>query len=528
MSHKYVIGLLMFAVFLTGLGWLAVLPIGEGFDELTYYGYIQELADTRTLSIYRASYLSQDVIAYHERLPTAYSSVPPFEDLKGGVTYRRFFSSPVPKEALDTINGERNYVPSDALCYIAQHPPVFYAVMAPVYLLSKHWTWKAQMAILRTVSWAFAFVGYVLGIVATIKYWPESNAVKVAAISAAWPFLIPMFFPEMARLGSDSLCLLIIGGIWWMLLKIFAGKTRSKRRDLWILGVLLGVGLLTKAFFIPVTVGVALILILWGDRKGLAIIVIASFAIGCPWYLHNLLSTGVLTGGQEQVQLAKQGGLIDGLARNFSVYGLARGLAAVLATTVWAGTFSLARFHEWFLVPLAALLTVPVTACGVRLTCAQRGDFIWAPALIVLLFAAGLIQHVFVALAMTGVGNNTPGWYLHVLTVPLGFIYALGLLWLIKFGYARLVLIALTLYSIGYFAVVSWVQIAMYAGCVSKEGSVKYYAFPEGGSCLLDVGRIVRNLSIISEPYIGIPLLFGGIVLGVMGLAMLYSYLMRG
>ena len=67
----------------------------------------------------------------------------------------------------------------------------------------------------------------------------------------------------------------------------------------------------------------------------------------------------------------------------------------------------------------------------------------------------------------------------------------------------------------------------MYAGCATKSGSVKYYAFPEGASCLWDVGRLTRNLSVIAEPYIGIPLLFGGIVSGGMGLAMLYVHLRR-
>lgn len=260
---------------------------------------------------------------------------------------------------------------------------------------------------------------------------------------------------------------------------------------------------------------------------GLAVMLALSLSIGFPWYFYKFIATGVFTGAYDQIQIAQQGGLIKGLAENFSVYGLARGLAAMVASTTWGGTFSLARFHEIFHAPLAVLLLAPLFAYFVRIYRTRLGDIIWAPVFIILMFVAGLVHHVLVALAMTGIGSNTPGWYLHILTGPMGFIYSLGLLWLLQFGATRVLFPALALYSIGYFAVVSWVQIAMYAGCVAKLGSVKYYAFPEGVSCLLDVGRITHNLSIIAEPYIGIPLLFGGIVSGGIGLAMLYVHLRR-
>jgi hypothetical protein len=317
-----------------------------------------------------------------------------------------------------------------------------------------------------------------------------------------------------------------MGGVWWRLLRIGSIEEEARLRDFVMLGILLGIGLLTKAFFIPITVGVALFLFFRGDRMRLAVMLVPSLSIGFAWYYYNIIATGVFI-GTAQIELSRQGGLIKGLAENFNVYGLARGLAAVVATTTWGGTFSLARFHEIFLAPLAILLLAPLFAYVGRIYRTRLGDISWAPVFIVSMFVAGLVYHVLVALALTGIGSNTPGWYLHILTGPLGFIYSIGLLWLLQFGATRVLFPALALYSIGYFAVVSWVQIAMYAGCAVKLGSVTYYAFPEGVSCLLDVGRLTRNLSVIAEPYIGIPLLFGGIVSGGIGLAMLYIHLRR-
>jgi hypothetical protein len=517
----------MFSALVTGLGWLALLPIGEGFDELSHFSYIQQIADAGVFSALGETRLSRDVANYRRYLPAPYGRVVPFDDLRGEISYRSFFSLPLSPAVSITLNTPRSFVPSSLGNGETQHPPLFYALLAPIYSMSRHWNWLAQMFLLRTVSWVFAFVGYALGLAAIIRYWPAKHTGVVAAVAAAWPFLVPMFFPEMARLGSDSLCLLIMGGVMWMLLRICSADAKARHRDYVLIGLLLGMGLLTKAFFLPITGGVALFLFLRGNRAGLAIVLMLSLAIGLPWYIHKLMSTGVLTGGSEQIELARQGGLVRGLIRNFSVHGLARGVAAVIASTSWGGTFSLARFHEMFLAPLAVLLVIPLLAYVGGICRTRLGDFSWAPVFIIALFVVGLGHHVLVALAMTGIGSNTPGWYLHILAGPMGFGYSLGLLWLLRFSVVRVLFPAFAAYSIAFLAVVSWVQIAMYAGCAAKLGSVKYYAFPDGASCLWAVGRLARNLSVIALPYVGIPLLVCGITSGGIGLAMLCSHMSR-
>jgi len=518
---------LILSTLVTGFGSLAVLPFGEEFDGSAHYSYIQQIADAGIMSVFSERNVSIDVNVYRKYLPTSYTSISPFDDLRGGITYRKFFSMPLSREVSITLNTPRNFVPSDVTNVELQHPPLYYALLAPIYSMSHNWSWPAQMFLLRSVSWVFAFIGYVLGIAAIIRYWPKNDARTVAAIAAAWPFLIPMFFPEMARLGGDSLCLLIMGGVWWMLLRICSPRVEERPRDFVVLGILLGIGLLSKAFFIPITAGVALFLFFRGDRMGLVVIIAATLLLGFPWYIYKLISSGVFTGASEHGELARQGGLIKGLAEKLNVFGLARGLAAMVASTTWGGTLSLARFHEIFLAPLVVLLMAPISAYVGSIYKTRLGDFSWAPLFIISMLVAGLVHHVLLMLAMTGIGNNTPGWYLHILTGPMGFIYSLGLLWLLQYGAARVLFPALALYSVGYFATVSWVQIAMFAGCATKEGSVKYYAFPEGASCLLDVGRITHNLSVLAYPYIGIPLLFVGIISGGIGLAMLYVQMRR-
>lgn len=516
--------LFIFATLVTGFGWIAALPPWEGFDETAHYSYIQQIADTGTIPIYGASYLSRDVLAYRERFPTAYANNAPFDE-NGGVTYKQFFAMPSTQESLAESNTQRRFVPSGALNWQAQHPPLYYSILAPFYSVSRDWSWPTQMFMLRSVSWLFTVIGYGLGVLVTFRYFPQKNSVLAATVVSAWPFLVPMFFPEMARLGNDSLCLLITGGMWWALLRIANADAPFRGYNYAVLGLLLGLGLLTKAFFIPITVGVVLFLLFRRAWRGLAIAMGFAVLIGAPWYLYKFVVYGIATGADEYILLAQQGGLVKGLIEHFSAAALLRGLAAAVATFAWAGTWSLARLPEIFHVPLVGLLLMPLAAYGVRLLRIPLHKIDWAPALIWGMFAAGIVHHVLARIALSGEGAGTPGWYFHILAGPLGFAYALGLMQLIRYAVVRMLFPFLTLYTVGYFMAVSWLQIAMYAGCAEKLGAVKYYVFPAGTSCLGDAGSLINNLALIARPGIGVPLLFGGIVLGGAALAMLYIHL---
>jgi hypothetical protein len=509
----------------TGFGWLAALPPLEGFDETAHFSYIQQLADTRTIPVFGGSYLSRDVRAYTERLPTPYGNVPPFE-ANGGITYQDFFAAPPSVEALAALHAARRFAPSEEPNWQAQHPPLYYALLAPLYAATRDWSWPAQFFLLRAVSWTMAMAGFILGVCATYRYWRgEKDAADAAAVAAAWPFLVPMFFPEMARLGNDSLCLLLAGAMWWMVAQTGANDVRW--RTYVALGGLLGLGLLTKAFFLPITAGVALWLAFGRRWRGLAVTVTVAAVIGAPWYVYKFVAYGVATGAHEQILLAEQGGLLKGLTERFSLGALVRGTAAVVATFSWAGTWSLARLPETFLVPLVTLLVLPLGAYAVRLVRKHPSEIDWAPFFIVGMVAAGLGHHVLVRIALSGEGIGTPGWYLHMLVGPLGFAYAFGALTLTRYYAARMLAPVLAAYAIGYFAIATWMQLAMYSGCIAKIGTNKHYALPHDASCLTDVPSTVARLGILAEPAIALPLLAGGIGLGAVSLGILCMRLAR-
>jgi hypothetical protein len=299
-------------------------------------------------------------------------------------------------------------------------------------------------------------------------------------------------------------------------------------RDYLWLGLWLGFGLLTKAFYLPIIAGVTLFVALRREWARLLAMLTVAAPIGGHWYLHNLMTTGVLTGGGEQIWLAHNGGLLSNLLQRFHWGGFIRGVSAIVATTVWGGTYSLARFNEVFLAPLSALLMAGLAANVAVAYRTRLGHIVWAPLCILAMFGGGLVHHVLVALAMTGIGANTPGWYLHIIAGPLSFAFALGVLSLLKWRPMRPALAALAAYTLCFFAVVTWVQIAMYAGCAAKLGANKHYVFPDGISCLLDARTLLANLDQLAQPSVGLPLFYGGFSLGVILLILLANHLRRG
>jgi len=54
---------------LIGIGYLAVLPPFEGFDEFAYFSAIRETADTATFPIYGRSFIDRTVEEYEKRGP---------------------------------------------------------------------------------------------------------------------------------------------------------------------------------------------------------------------------------------------------------------------------------------------------------------------------------------------------------------------------------------------------------------------------------------------------------------------------
>jgi hypothetical protein len=499
----WVTRLLLIAVAFLGLAHLAFLPPWEGFDEPAHWSSVEQIADTGTLPLYGKARLSADIEDYPGPLPYGFSLPENGAKRQTYRTYREAASPDIPTPP------ERKYEPGTVLNWQAQHPPLFYGLMAPVYKLVAHLPWVDHLLYLRLASWLIAFCGLVVGVLATERLLPSIGG-RLASLMAAYPLMFPQFFPEMARLGNDSLVLLFCGASWAALLCILYGKPGVKAPIL--LGVFLGLGLLTKAFFLPISAGFLLFLAYywWNNKvdfplRHLLLALGVTLLIGGAWYVRNALLFGSVVGGDEFVAMERGPGFIAGLHANFSIGALLRGFASMAATFSWAGTWSLARLPDLLLLGPLALLGLAVV--GGLLDIRRRPIIAWAPLFIVTPMLAGLGYHVFMKVAQTGLGKGTPGWYLHVLAAPLGMIVALGWRW------PRL-MSALFSYSL-IFAAGAWVmQLTLFSGCSAKLDGNPYYTFKES-SCFIDW----HQLDVLASPMVGFASLLAGVVaLGVAGI----------
>lgn len=516
---------LLLAGWLLGLAHLAVLPPYEGFDEIAHHASIRQIAATGTLPGFGRAMLPVEIETYIREGPS------PYPELSGAIggrghDYARFFADPAARAATAALLAAPApaFLPGRSPNWQGQHPPLYYLALAPIERLLSKARLADRLAALRLASWTLAVTGFGIGAFALARFGRAAGlqeAGTAATLMAAWPLVMPMALPEFARLGNDSLCLLIAAGMVATLLR------RLDRRPFALFGPLLGLlaaaGLLTKAFFLPITAGsIAFLLWLawrWRDGRLLrdtTVALVVAAGAGGWWYLGNLLYRGDLVGGLEFVDIENRGGLGGSIAQGFDVVQLLRGLAAIAASFVWAGTQTLARLPE-------ALLTLPVAAVALPVAAGLHAAWrrpeapvLRLPVFLILPFAAGLAYHVLIRLALSGKGIGTPGWYMHMLAPAWAIAAAAGLATLRghRFWWPACILLAIS--GALHIAASLVLQVALFAGCAVKDAA-KHYAWAGDPAC---PGAVHARLAELGQPTLALMAVAGAAVI-LLSLALL-------
>ena len=510
----------LLALLLMGFGYLAILPVFEGFDETAHYSSLCQIADTGTIPLYGKSYLDQQVVDYQG--PVAYGSgMPPFDR---NMVYSKFFAHPelveqyrqTYRQPLPRSPYRMSRVPN----WQAQHPPLYYLLLAPLVSALDRVSFVTHFFLLRLISFLLAMAGVVFGLLAFRKpnLPPEANPATIGFV--LYPVILPMFFPEFTRIGNDSLCLFFVG-LMTYLLSLWLKDERNTKISLAI-GIVLGMGLLTKAFFLPITAGlVAFLLIrLWLDKQGVAMrplrgwnllqIIWPALLIGGGWYVYNLMAYGELTGSDEAIHLAHYGGLIAGLKENFSLYGLVYGVAGLMVSYSWAGTWSLTLMPALLHLPLLSLAAWVIGAFLLQLKRRSLTDPVWLPVWAFGFFGCGLLGHVVLNLALTGHGY-TAGWYLHILMPWIAPALGIGAISLLQHRRSRLILIGVLFYAVLFQMIALWAQLALFTGCATK-GDDKYYAFSGYTFCLDQAPLLMDRLAVLGYPHLAVIGFAGGLM----------------
>ena len=550
-SYRRTGALLTLATLLVGIAWILVLPPFEGFDETAHYSSIREIADARRLPAYGQSRIATLVEGYGAQAPLPYMQqhgVP----LERPMSYRDLMRDDAARAAFVAAFGTatdvpRRFEPGTSLNWQAQHPPLYYMLLAPLIRASDGASLVTQMMVLRVASWLMAVAGLAIGVWGTAQCVRECTqdgscgatsrqdastpagcagwCRALPAACLAYPFLVPMFFPEFARIGNDALCLLIFGACWALMLPML-GRTTSLWRAA-ALGACLGAGLLTKAFFLPISLG-ALGCLAWtawrrrgpgAQRRsalcGIAVTAAVALLVGGWWSVTAYLQHGVATGSNDVIVLDRDGGLLAGLERHFAWQYVGRGVAAFVATWYFAGTWTLARLPIWMYAPgLAALAIMCAFASrSWRVSGPRRlmSALIWVAAPLLVAFG----YYLLVRIAGGSEGHGTPGWYMNILAPACALPLALGMIALGRRRLGAWLARAMWLWMVAFVVIAFWMHAALYAGVAIKDMQTRQLTCPDGWSALLDVALIRTNLMVLGWPTAAMACLAAGTLLAL-------------
>ena len=523
--------LLLLGNFLLGASYISMLPIWEGFDETAHFSYIQQVADNRKLPLDGKDPISTDIEKYYEYAPvphTLFSEIP----AKDRLTYQSFFLKSEEflsnsKEFIHSTGNPRKYFPGRVHNWESQHPPLYYILLSPIYSATNQLSWGKQIFILRIISYSFAWLGLVVAVFTCLemaKNQSSSNKIYLwnwAAIGAGlWPVFFPAWFSDMARMGNDSICCLLLSLVWFVSIKMIRLEEVSFKHFL-LLGFSLSLGCLTKVIFIPITVGVLSFWLFreWKLRgrigflkttKLCSFVIVTILVSSGWWYWSNHVQYGVISGNIDLKLLKQSGGLWNGLETNFSFFQWVRSNAVLLVTFGWIGSWSLVKPPLIFLTPIIIILLLLVYAYLQTIRHSKIISSEWFPVWLVLPILIGLSYHILVRIALTGEGRGTPGFYLHILAAPMSAALGLSLHKIWGNNFLRTIIQILFGYIILFSIGTTWSQSLFFSGLISASKEERIYSFAEQLPPFFGLAEVYQRLHVLAYPNVGFFLLIIG------------------
>lgn len=393
----------------------AMLPLWEGYDEWAHFSVIRAIAAGEGLLVPRDRPVTKDVQASLLLAPVPW-------ELRAfpwpAVTQDAFWDLP-PEERAQRVATFRGIPPAwrfqngaaGIYAYEALQPPLYYWLMAPALKLASRWSLPAQVMLLRWLAVLIASltVPLVYGIGKTVLD-RESLALGCAAIVT----VMPGFALDVARVSNDCLAVVLFTALTWMAIEAFQGRGNAL-----VLGVTLGLGLLTKVYFLTAIVMLAVLVIRRSWRVAAGAFIIAA-AIAGWWYGRNIMNTGTLSGLSEAVALRGTGAL--DMLRKARALPWRTAIDSILFSHLFFGGWSSLKVRSWmyhvfyWFIPFA----------GMGLIREKQRPEVQALAAIYFAFWVGQLYNVLLIFASKGVPTSM-GWYLYAVIGAEVVLCVLGL-----------------------------------------------------------------------------------------------------
>lgn len=417
-------------------------PQWEGIDEAFHYGYVQHLAESGTLPVFGRTAVSKELVTSFRFAPVStvvnanlgnlYTSFPDYWRLPEAERKAR-------ENALRKIPPSHRAIPDDSanplMNYEAQHPPLYYFLCAGIYRLFSD---SDQPTLTLLLRWFSLLIGsltipiaYAVAKEGRFPWSPHFVPLLIA--------LLPMFISTVSRISNDCLGVTLFSCLILLVCR-YINSGFSRKYAVWI-GVIAGLGLLTKAYFLAAIPPIAAVLLFAGfKRRGFALsarhMLLVGFvclALSGLWYARNYIHYGTISG---LFVLASERAVSPGeyLGKLFEI-PWQDGLKIIFRQQIWTGNSSFIGLSRtiyrsaYLLVFLAFLGIARIYWCRIRkkeFGVCRDAETLDAMVLFCLFFVLGMLYQMFSTYVATG-RIVTGGWYLNAVVIPGVTILVLGL-----------------------------------------------------------------------------------------------------
>lgn len=410
----------------------AAIPLWEGWDEYAHFDYVRHLALDHNLPA-RDAPLSGEVAASLRLTPLAWVLKDYFPSVPH-LTHDQYWRLPeserasLQRQLAAVATNQALWQENPALSeYEGQHPPAYYALMAVVYqplrdspLTDRVWWLRAAGILLASLVVPCTWL---LGRAA---FGDPARAIGAAAVVAAMPGLMI----TIARVSNEALAVPVGAAL-------LAAMSAPKRRPL-LIGLLLSLALLTKAYFLTAALAIFICLAVeaWQSHswpaRSLLLVAFPTAAIAGWWYLATWRATSSLSGEEHDVAFHRAG--FGEFLRAAAAVNWLRVLDSNFNSHVWTGGWSYLGVRAWMYHGFALLALAGIAGTvwiALRPAAARRVNANQPVVRMIIVFlsafAAGLAYHAVTIYAAHGL-SAVNGWYIDNLVSGEAVLWCLGLM----------------------------------------------------------------------------------------------------
>jgi 4-amino-4-deoxy-L-arabinose transferase-like glycosyltransferase len=400
---------------------ISFIPLWEGFDEWAHYARLQNVATTGRALPGTTDSVSREVQASLELAPMPWQA--------SGLKHDDYWRLPeaerkAREEKLRSLPAQwtGEPAPGGERSYEAQQAPLYYWLLAPAYRLTSGLQLATRVWLLRLLSLLIASSVVPLGFLVAREVSPDDRyALGVAALIATLPELMM----TVCHIANDSLAV-AVGSLFLLLLFRWKQQPHSIRRAI-ALGAVLGLALLTKAYFLALIPPLLVLAAIVATRKRahgqVAAIFAAAILISAWWYARNWSLTHSISGNQFEV--AAQGAPQLNLLRSIPRVNWLHAADFTFLSHIWLGNWSFLVVRSWMYHFFAVIAALSVIGLARRLFRRPNGDLFLLSG-IYLSFLVALAYHALRAFQTTGFAGAL-GYYLFPIVIAEVILAVAGL-----------------------------------------------------------------------------------------------------